>query len=60
MQFETKTQRIIMKKTVLTLAISAIVFGATTQVNAAGYQLAEYSATGKPLLVAATIAAPRA
>jgi long-chain fatty acid transport protein len=35
-----------MKKTVLTLAISAIVFGATTQVNAAGFQLAEYSATG--------------
>ena len=30
----------------LTLAISAIVFGATTQVNAAGFQLAEYSATG--------------
>ncbi|QDE29595.1 MULTISPECIES: outer membrane protein transport protein [Shewanella] len=35
-----------MKKTVLTLAISAIVFGATTQVNAAGFQLSEYSATG--------------
>lgn len=35
-----------MKKTVLTLAISAIVFGATTQVNAAGFQLAESSATG--------------
>ncbi|MGX9461029.1 outer membrane protein transport protein [Shewanella sp. A14] len=35
-----------MKKTVLTLAISAIVFGTTTQVYAAGFQLAEYSATG--------------
>ncbi|GGQ23017.1 outer membrane protein transport protein [Shewanella litoralis] len=35
-----------MKKTVLTVAISAIVFGATTQVNAAGFQLAESSATG--------------
>ncbi|WP_445773034.1 outer membrane protein transport protein [Shewanella sp.] len=35
-----------MKKTVLTLAISAIVFGATTQVKAAGFQLAESSATG--------------
>lgn len=30
----------------LTLAISAIVFGATTQVKAAGFQLAESSATG--------------
>jgi long-chain fatty acid transport protein len=36
----------IMKKTVLTLAISAIVFGATTQLKAAGFQLAESSATG--------------
>lgn len=35
-----------MKKTVLTVVISAIVFGATTQVNAAGFQLAESSATG--------------
>jgi long-chain fatty acid transport protein len=36
-----------MKKTVLTLAISALVVGSTAPVNAAGFQLAEYSATGQ-------------
>lgn len=35
-----------MKKTLLTVAVSAMLFGATTQVNAAGFQLAEYSSTG--------------
>ncbi|GIU51773.1 outer membrane protein transport protein [Shewanella sp. KT0246] len=35
-----------MKKTILTVAVSAMLFGATTQVNAAGFQLAEYSSTG--------------
>ena len=35
-----------MKRTLLTLAVSAIVCGSTTQVNAAGFQLAEHSATG--------------
>jgi long-chain fatty acid transport protein len=36
-----------MKKTVLTLAISALVVGSTAHVNAAGFQLAEFSATGQ-------------
>ncbi|MBT1446520.1 OmpP1/FadL family transporter [Shewanella sp. JM162201] len=35
-----------MKKTALTFAVSAALLGITTQVNAAGFQLAEYSATG--------------
>ena len=35
-----------MKKTIITLAISAIVFGTTSQAQAAGFQLAEYSSTG--------------
>ncbi|MCT7942280.1 outer membrane protein transport protein [Shewanella holmiensis] len=35
-----------MKKTILTLAITAIVFGTTSQAQAAGFQLAEFSSTG--------------
>ncbi|MDO6618517.1 MULTISPECIES: outer membrane protein transport protein [unclassified Shewanella] len=35
-----------MKKKLLTVAVSAMLLGATTQVSAAGFQLAEYSSTG--------------
>ncbi len=35
-----------MKKRMLTVAVSAAMAGVVTQVNAAGFQLAEYSATG--------------
>lgn len=35
-----------MKKRMLTLAVSSAMLGAVTQVQAAGFQLAEYSATG--------------
>ncbi|WP_144212198.1 outer membrane protein transport protein [Shewanella donghaensis] len=35
-----------MKKKILTVAVSAMLLGATTQVSAAGFQLAEYSSTG--------------
>ncbi|MGL4937981.1 outer membrane protein transport protein, partial [Shewanella sp.] len=35
-----------MQKRLLTLAVTAALISTTTQVHAAGFQLAEYSATG--------------
>ncbi|MBR9729058.1 outer membrane protein transport protein [Shewanella intestini] len=35
-----------MKKSIVTLAVSTVVLGMSSQVSAAGFQLAEYSATG--------------